>query len=358
MGLGVKGIIPAAGLGTRLRPLTYARPKSVLRVANQPIIRLAVNNLLEAGIREIGIVVSELTRKAIEGALSGMEDVEIAYIQQNEMLGLGHAVKVAREWIGDSDFCVYLGDNLFEHGVSRFVEVFGAQGADAVLALVEVEDPSAFGVAVLDERGQITRLLEKPQDPPSNLAVAGVYCFKPAFLDVLETITPSARGEYEITDAIAELIRRGGKVVGERVRGWWKDTGKPLDLIDANRLLLEQIETCVQGQVEGSRLTGRVIVEAGAEVRGSIIMGPVMIAAGAKIENAYLGPFTSVGRNSLIRNAEVEYSVIDEQAEVCNVAVRLQECLIGVRAKVVGHGAVPRVHRLTLSDASVLELGC
>ncbi|ABF44076.1 MULTISPECIES: glucose-1-phosphate thymidylyltransferase [Deinococcus] len=354
----MKAIIPAAGFGTRLRPLTYARPKPVLPVANKPIICHAVQNLAAAGIREIAIIVSSVTRKAIEGAVSDLEGVQIAYIEQPEMLGLGDAVRWARDWVGESDFCVYLGDNLFEHGVTSFLDAFRSRPVDAVLALVEVPDARAFGVAVLDDQDRITQLFEKPKCPPSNLAVAGVYCFKASLFGILEALPPSARGEYEITDAIQRLIEDGGQVIGQRVVGWWKDTGRPLDLIETNRLLLERLEPCVLGEVTGSRLAGRVVVEPGAEVHGSVIMGPVTIASGARIENAYLGPFTSVGRGSVIRNAEVEYSVIDEEAEICDVNVRLQECLIGLRARIVGHGEVPKVHRLILSDTSVLEFGC
>ncbi len=354
----MKALIPAAGLGTRLRPLTYARPKPVLRVAGVPIICRALRTLMDAGIQDVGIVVSDLTRSFIASAVEGIEGVNITYIHQSEMLGLGHAVKVARDWVADSDVCVYLGDNLFGQGISGFVQTFRERGADAVLGLVEVPDPSAFGVAVLGEDGRITALVEKPAQPPSNLAVAGVYCFSPAIFDVLETLRPSARGEYEITDAIAALIAEGRLVLGERVQGWWKDTGKPADLLDANRLLLERQPGCVLGEVHDSRLTGGVVVEFGAQVTGSVIMGPAIIGAGARIENAYIGPFTSVGRNSVVCNAEVECSVIDEDAELRNVSVRMQDCLIGVRARVIGHGTRPRIHRLTLSDASVLELGC
>ena len=354
----MKAIIPAAGLGTRLRPLTFARPKPVLRVANVPIVCHAINSLRAAGVRDIGIVVSELTHSAIQNAVADLEGVNIQYIFQDEMLGLGHAVKLSRDFVGQDNFCVYLGDNLFEQGVGRFIERFHAEQADAVVALVEVDDPSAFGVAVMEPGGRITQLVEKPKLPPSRLAVAGLYCFTPAIFELLEVLPPSARGEYEITDAIAGLIERGDTVLGECVQGWWKDTGKPQDLLDANRLLLNDLQPCVLGSLEGSRLTGPVVVELGAQVINSVIMGPVTIAAGAVIENAYLGPFTSVGRNTVIRNAEVEYSVIDENTEICDIKARLQECLIGVGAKVLGHAAVPRIHRFVLSDASLLELSC
>ena len=354
----MKAIIPAAGFGTRLRPLTFARPKPTLRVANQPIIVHAVRSLYQAGVTEIAVVVSDLTQQAVEQAVSGIEGVCISYIDQPEMLGLGNAVLMAREWVGQDDFCVYLGDNLFENGVGSYIDAFNETGADSVMALVSVPDPSAFGVAELDEQGRVVRLVEKPTNPASNLAVAGLYCFRSAFFEHLAALTLSARGEYEITDAILSLMQRGGHVQGVRVQGWWRDTGQAADLIDANRLLLERLEDSILGEVHNSRLTGRVVVELGATVRNSTIMGPVTIAPGAVVENAYLGPFTSVGRGSVIQNAEVECSVIDEYAQVRDVAVRLHGCLIGVRARVVGHGTVPRIHRLILSDASTVELGC
>ena len=354
----VKALIPAAGLGTRLRPLTFARPKPVLKVAGKPIIVHAIETLAAAGVRDIGIVVSELTHQAIENAVQDLEGVHIEYVYQHEMLGLGHAVLTARQFVGNSDFCVYLGDNLFERGVTPFIERFYAEQADAVVALVEVDDPSSFGVAVLGEGNHITQLVEKPKVPPSRLAVAGLYCFTPAIFDILATLSPSERGEYEITDAIAHLIAAQGKVLGECVQGWWKDTGKPADLLDANRLLLSQTQSCVLGEVSASSLTGPVVIEPGARVSHSVIMGPVRVAAGAVIENAYLGPFTSVGRGSIIRNAEVEYSVIDENTEISDVKTRLQACLIGVGARIIGHAEIPRVHSFVLSDASLLELSC
>lgn len=355
----MKAIIPAAGQGTRLRPLTYTRPKPVLRVANKSIIRHAVDNLMAAGLTDIAIIVSEFTREAIMASLERVKHpgIQFTYISQTETLGLGHAVKMAREWVGSDDFCVYLGDNLFEHGVSSFVETFRSSGSDATIALVEVENPTAFGVAVLDEAGNIVQLVEKPKIPPSNLAVAGFYCFKSGIMTLLEGLEPSARGEYEITDAIAQLIASGGTVIGQRVVGWWKDTGRPFDLIDANRLLLENLEPDVQGEIIDSRITGRVVIGAGSVVRNSIVMGPALIGENVTLEGAYIGPFTSIGRNSSISHAEVEYSVIDEGVEISNIDTRLQECLIGLKARIVGTKGTPRVHRLTLSDASVLELG-
>lgn len=351
----MKAIIPAAGLGTRLRPLTYTRPKPVLRVAGLPIIGHAVRTLQAAGITEVGVVVSDITRVEIQHALQGLSGVEITLINQHEQLGLGHAVLTAREWVGEDDFCVYLGDNLFEHGAAPFVEAFRRERPSALIALVEVPDPTAFGVAQL-EGTRITRLVEKPKDPPSNLAVAGLYCFTPEIFAMLDGMPPSARGEYEITDGIQRLIDAGLTVQGEPVRGWWKDTGRPEDLLDANRLLLERLEHDVRGEVIDSRLSGRVVVPASARVIRSKILGPVLLGEGVVIEDAYIGPFTSIGANSVVRGAEVEHSAVDEGACIENVSTRLQDCLIGVRAQVRGGRTLPRTHKLTISDASLVEL--
>lgn len=351
----MKAIIPAAGLGTRLRPLTYTRPKPVLRVAGKPIIAHAIDNLCLAGVTEIGIVVSDLTRDDIRDAVASLSSVQITLIDQHETLGLGHAVKVARDWVAESDFCVYLGDNLFEHGVGAYLKAFAAQRPAALIALVEVPNPTAFGVAEMDGE-RIVRLVEKPKDPPSNLAVAGLYCFTKAIFEVLQDLPPSARGEYEITDAIQGLISSGQTVVGQRVEGWWKDTGRPADLIDANRLLLETLEPREDGEVTNSRVSGRVAIAAGAKVSGCKIVGPALIAEGVVLEDAYVGPFTSIGKRTRIINSEVEHSVIDEDVVIENVETRLQDCLIGLQARVRGGRRVPKTLKLTLSDASVVEL--
>jgi glucose-1-phosphate thymidylyltransferase len=352
----VKGVIPAAGLGTRLRPLTYTRPKPLLKVANKSIIVYAIENLRDAGITEIALVVSDQTRLDIESVVGTVPGVHLSLVRQDEQLGLAHAVKVAQDWLGDSDFCVYLGDNLFEEGVGEYVRVFNEEKVDAAIALVRVPDPRQFGVAVMDEAGGITKLLEKPKDPPTNLAVAGVYCFTPAIHDVIRDLQPSARGEYEITDAITGLITAGKRVRGVEVVGWWKDTGRPDDLLDANRLLLEKIDDEVLGDVRDSRLVGRVRVEAGAVIENSTIIGPAVVGPGASLIETYIGPFTSIGANARLSRVEVEFSVIDEEAELENVPVRMQECLIGRKATVSGSDRIPRAHRLILSDTSSLEL--
>ena len=351
----MKALIPAAGFGTRMRPLTFTRPKPVLNVAGKPIIVHAIETLASAGITEIGIVVSKITRSAVQQAVEDVPGVSITFIDQAEMLGLGHAVLMGREWVGQDDVCVYLGDNLFENGVGSFVETFKRERPDAVIALVEVENPTAFGVAELDGK-RIVRLVEKPAKPPSNLAVAGVYCFSPTIFHELAQLQPSARGEYEITDAIQAMIDAGRVVLGETVQGWWKDTGQPRDLIEANYLLLEKLQDDVQGSVENSQLSGPVMLAATAVVRNSKIVGPAMIGEGVIIEDAYIGPFTSIGAGSVIRQAEVEHSVIERECVIEHVETRLQDCLIGLRAVVRGGRRIPKTLKFTLSDESIVEL--
>ena len=352
----MKGLILAAGQGTRLRPLTHTRPKPVIRVAGRPIIHYALDNLREVGIREVGVVVSPDTRTDVQAALNGFEGVSLEYVLQEQPQGLAHAVSVARGWLGSDPFVLYLGDNLFERGIAPFVEAFRESGPAAVVALARVEDPRQFGVAVV-EGGRISRLIEKPADPPSNLAVAGVYVFDPVVHAVIEHLTPSARGEYEITDAIQRLIDGGQEVQGLPIEGWWKDTGRPEDLLDANRLLLAGIEPRNDGRVEESRLIGRVVIEEGATVRRSTVMGPALIAAGSLVEDAFVGPFTAVGPEAEVRGSEVEYSIVADRGVIENVPTRLQECVIGVGARVTSRAGLPRAHRLVLGDESRVEIG-
>ena len=352
----MKAIILAAGMGTRLRPLTHTRPKPTIRVAGRPIIHYAVENIVAAGIREIGVVVSPATRDDVQASLNGYAGVDIEYILQEKPQGLAHALSTARDWLADSPFVMYLGDNLFENGIVPFVEKFNADNPQALVALAAVKDPRQFRVAVV-QYGRIVRLVEKPQDPPSNLAVAGIYVFTDAIHEVVAGLEPSGRGEYEITDAIQGLIDRGARVEGLTVEGWWKDTGKAEDLLDANRLLLSGIEPQVAGQVLDSRLVGRVVVEDGAMVKGSTIIGPALIAAGSLVENAFVGPFTAIGPKAEVRDSEVEYSIVADRAVIKDVATRLQECVIGVGARVESRRGLPRAHRLVLGDESRVEIG-
>ncbi|MBS3934312.1 MAG: glucose-1-phosphate thymidylyltransferase [Truepera sp.] len=352
----MKGLILAAGLGTRLRPLTSLRPKPIIAVANKPIIIHAIDNLVEAGIRQIGIVVSHDTIDYLKGTLNSYAQAELHYIMQAPPLGLAHAVQVSRGFLGDEPFVMYLGDNLFEHGITEFVTAFQPQqGMSAVLALVEVEDPRSLGVAVVEE-GRIVRLVEKPQVPPSNLAVAGVYVFDPTIHRMIEGLKPGAKGEYQITDAIQRLIEHGGHVVPVKVSGWWKDTGNPEDILDANRLMLMKLTRRIEGGLEQAELIGPVVVEAGAVVRRSTVVGPAIIGPQAVVEDAYIGPFTSLGRGVIVRDAEVEYAVIEEASRLEAVRHRIRSSLIGAQVIVSGRSHRPSSHQLILGDKSRVEV--
>lgn len=353
----MKGLILAAGRGTRLRPLTHTRPKMVIRVAGKPIIHYAIEDLRGAGISEIGVVVSPDTQEDIQAALNNFAGVSLHYIVQETPKGIAHAVGVARSWLGESPFVLYLGDNLFQSGVESFVGAY-RQGISAVIALVRAPDPRQFGVVVMEE-GHIKRLIEKPKEPPSNLIVAGVYVFGPEIHKHIANVKLSARGEYEITDAIQHLLDSGATVLGQEVAGWWKDTGRPDDLLDANRLLLveQSPSPVVLGQAENSQITGRVVVEEGAVVKDSTILGPAFIARGAIVEEAYIGPFTSVGPGATVRRAEVEYSILEDAATVEEVPLRLHGCILGVGVRVTSRSGLPKAHRLVVGDLSSVELG-
>jgi glucose-1-phosphate thymidylyltransferase len=348
----MKGLILAAGLGTRLRPLTSLRPKPIIGVANKPIIVHAIDNLVAVGITDIGIVVSHDTVEYLKDTLSSYQGATFSYLMQDPPLGLAHAVKVARDFLAEDPFVMYLGDNLFENGIQAFVDAFNEGDVNAVLALVRVADPRSFGVAVIKD-GRITNLVEKPKNPPSDLAVAGVYVFDKHIHKIIETLEPSARGEYEITDAIQGLIDNKLTVAPVETVGWWKDTGKPHELLDANRLMLAKItESRLDGTLENTEIIGNVVVEAGASLKNSKVVGPVVIGAGTVIEDAYIGPYTSVGDNVVIRDAEVEYSVIEKQSHITSVHHRIQSSLIGVQVEVRGHSDRPSTLQLTLGDKS------
>lgn len=352
----MKGLILAAGLGTRLRPITSLSPKPIISVANRPLIYYAVDNLVEAGIRDIGIVVSPATHESIQAVLEHHPVANYTFITQDPPLGLAHAVKVARDFLNDDDFVMYLGDNLFEHGIKGFVETFRARrGLSALLALVEVDDPRAFGVAVV-EGDEITQLVEKPKQPPSNLAVAGVYVFTPTIHAMIEGLQPGAKDEYQITDAIARLIAAEHKVGAAKVEGWWKDTGKPEDILDANRLMLIQLKSDNRGTVEGSSLVGEVVVSEGAQIKNSTIFGPALIGKHTVVEDAFIGPNTTLGNHVRVINAELEYAVVGDYTEITSVKTRIQNSLIGEDVRITGRLGRPATHRLIVGDKSTLIL--
>jgi len=352
----MKGLILAAGLGTRLRPITSLRPKPTIPVAGKPLIHYAVDDLLDVGIRDIGIVVSHDTITHLREALDGYRDARCTYLLQSPPQGLAHAVAVARDFLGEDPFVMYLGDNLFERGIQTFLDAFRPdQGVQAVLALVRVEDPRAFGVAVVED-GRITRLVEKPADPPSDLAVAGVYVFDASIHAAIEGLEPGAKGEYQITDAIARLIAGGAHVAPVEVQGWWKDTGKPEDILDANRLLLMERARDVRGRVEDAQLVGAVVVEEGATVRRSTVFGPALIRSGARVEDAYVGPFTTLGEDVVLTNAEIEYAVVGARSTIRHVDVRIQASLIGEDVVIEGANRRPSTHRMVVGDRGTILL--
>ena len=353
----MKGLILSGGTGSRLRPLTYTSAKQLIPIANRPLLHYAVESLVAAGITDIGMIVGD-TAAEVEGAMGDGSQFgcSITYIPQPAPLGLAHAVATAREFLSEDPFLMYLGDNLLKGGVSAIVAAFLESDWDASVMLTPVPHPEQFGVAVVD--GQtIIRLIEKPKEPPSDLALVGVYLFRPVIHDAIATLKPSGRGEYEITDAIQTLIDQGRSVHADFVQGWWKDTGRPEDVLDANRLILEEIATSIAGEVDAeSEILGRVVVEPGARVIRSTIRGPAVIGADALVEDSYVGPFTSIGPRVQVVHTEIEMSVVLAEAVLDSVPSRIDGSLIGRGARVARRKRAPRSVALVLGDHSQVEV--
>lgn len=356
----MKGLILSGGKGTRLRPLTYTRAKQLIPIANKPNLFYVVEDLVTAGITDIGVIISPDTGEEVREALGDGSafDARFTFIVQEHPAGLAHAVKTARGYLGAHPFVMYLGDNLLSGGISHLVSEYQTGEHHAMVLLTPVENPSQFGVAELDEWGGVVRLVEKPKNPSSNLALVGVYLFDPVIHEVINNLQPSWRGEYEITDAIQGLVDRGQRVKAHKVRGWWKDTGRPEDLLDANRLILSKQERSIQGAVENSDLSGAVVVEAGATIRGSVIRGPVHIAKGALIEDSYVGPYSAIGMGARVVRSELEYSILLHEAELSDLPCRLDASVIGQGVVVGGNDNGPRKHtlQLVLGDRSRVSL--
>ncbi|MFP4149123.1 MAG: glucose-1-phosphate thymidylyltransferase [Nitriliruptoraceae bacterium] len=353
----MKGLVLAGGAGTRLRPITYTSAKQLVPVANRPILFYGLQQLREAGITEVGIIVGD-TAAEIEAAVGDGSALGIrpTFIHQSAPLGLAHAVLTAEGFLGEDDFVMFLGDNLIEGGITSLVDAFVADRPAAQLLLKRVDDPHRFGVAVLDADGRITRLVEKPFDPPSDLALVGVYLFSSAIVAAAKRIAPSARGELEITDAIQRLVDDGQTVRASEVEGWWLDTGKKDELLDANRIVLGTLERRLDGRVdEASTLSGAVVVEAGAELVRSTVRGPAIIGAGTRVVDAYIGPFTSIGPGCLIEACEVEYSVVMERSSVREVG-RIEGSLLGRDVTIRPTARRPAAHRFHLGDHAEVEL--
>jgi glucose-1-phosphate thymidylyltransferase len=355
----MKALVLSGGKGTRLRPLTHTMPKQLVPVANEPILGYVFHHIKDAGIKDVGVVVSPETQKDIRKFLGkgSRWRVRITYIPQQQPLGLAHAVKIARPFLGDSPFVMYLGDNLLAQGIKEFMEEFHSTNPDALIFLKEVDNPRAFGVAVLNKKGQITKLVEKPKDPPSNLALVGVYFFSPSIHEAIERIRPSARGELEITDAIQELMRSGGSVTGQILKDWWLDTGKKDDFLAANTVVLDDyIKRHIQGKVDSkSNVSGRVQIEKTARIVNSSLRGPVVIGKRCEIVDSFIGPYTTIGHGTRIINAAIEHSVILDKCYIENIA-RLEDSLIGREAKVVHVKNHSRALRLLIGDNNVVEV--
>ncbi len=358
----MKALILAGGAGTRLRPITHTRAKQLVPVANKPILFYGIEAMVAAGITEIGVIVGD-TRDEVMGALGDGSQFRaaISYIPQDEPLGLAHCVLIAREFLGDDDFVMYLGDNLLEQDLAAFTAAFeqaraGSTPPDAQILLKQVPDPHRFGIAVLDDAGDVVTLVEKPADPPSDLALVGVYLFDASIHEAVASIAPSPRGELEITDAIQWLVDQGRRVRCELLTGWWIDTGKLTPLLEANRLLLERIDTHIAGSVDAaSVIDGRVQVAEGAQIINSTIRGPVSIGPGAVIEDSFIGPFSAVGARCRVSQSEIEHSVLMDDSSVIEIP-RLEDSLIGSFAEVSRTRRKPRSLRLMVGDHCQIDI--
>ena len=352
----MKALILAGGTGTRLRPITHTSAKQLVPVANKPILFYGLEAIRDAGITDVGIVVGD-TADEIEAAVGDGTRwaLRTTYIRQEAPLGLAHAVLVSESFLGGEEFVMYLGDNLIKGGITELVNEFERDRPDSMILLARVRDPQRFGVAELDG-GRIVRLVEKPKDPQSDLALVGVYLFTAAILEAAKRIQPSWRDELEITDAIQYLIDEGRDVRPHVIEGWWKDTGKLEDLLEANRILLEDLEERVEGTVdEASELVGRVVVEAGAEIVRSTVRGPAIIGEGTKVVDSFIGPYTSISANCRIEDCEVEHSVVWDDSSICHIH-RLEDSLIGREVVVDRSDRKPKAYRLMLGDHSRVDV--
>ncbi len=353
----MKALILSGGKGTRLRPITYTSAKQLIPVANKPILFYGIEAIKEAGIDDFGIIVGDTKEEIKEAIGDGSKwKIKVTYIEQEAPLGLAHAVKIAQPYLQDTPFIMYLGDNLLKEGVKEFVQKFKDKKPNALILLTPVSNPESFGVAELDELGRVKRLVEKPEKPKSNLALVGVYLFDKNIFKAVKAIKPSRRCELEITDAIQWLLNKGYTVESHKVNGWWKDTGKPEDVLSANRLILESIEKDINGEVIDSTIEGKVIIEEGAKVIKSIIRGPVIIGENTKIINSYIGPFTSINSEVTIERSEIENSIVMKRSVIKNLKRRIDESLIGREVKIFASSRKPMVNRFILGERSQVEV--
>lgn len=355
----MKALILSGGQGTRLRPLTHTLAKQLVPVAGKPILDYVLSHIANAGIVDVGVIISPETGGAVQEYIAdgGKWNVSATFIVQDKPAGLAHAVLTARDFLGQDDFVMYLGDNLLSSGVKEALDKFYRYRPEALIFLKEVENPSRFGVARLDEKGKVVELIEKPKNPPSNLALVGVYIFTPRIFEAIGRITPSARGELEITDAIDDLIRSGFRVESEVLNGWWLDTGKKDDLLQANTIVLDEYITySVAATVDReSTISGRVTIEEGSVITDSTIRGPVRIGKNSSISHTFIGPYTSIGDNVAIKDSVIEHCVILSNAVIEGID-RLEDSILGRDTRVVKGSGRHKAFRLMISDDSIVEV--
>jgi glucose-1-phosphate thymidylyltransferase len=353
----LKGLILSGGRGTRLRPITYTSAKQLVPVANKPVLFYGIEAMAAAGIEDIGIIIAPETGDEIKAVTGDGErfGVRLTYILQDEPAGLAHAVLTAEPFLQASPFVMYLGDNLLQGGMTELVDDFRRHEPDALILLTPVPDPEHYGVAELDGDGRVTRLLEKPPKPQTDLALVGVYMFTAGIHDAARAIEPSARGELEITDAIQRLVDTGQRVEPHIVQGWWKDTGRLDDMLEANRLVLDTIETRLDGELVAAETHGRVIVEPGARLERCTVRGPAIIGAGARLSDCYIGPYTAIGEGCVIESAEVEHSILLEGSSVVHLDGRMESSLLGRNVRIGRSRGQPRAFRFMVGDNS--EIG-
>lgn len=356
----MKGVILHGGAGTRLRPLTHTGPKQLIPVANKPISQHALEDLIEAEINEVAIVLGNTYPEKVkehygDGSKFG---AKITYVDQGEPKGIAHAIGLCKQHVRNEPFIVYLGDNLIRGGIKGFTETFKTTNYDAMILLCEVENPQRFGVAKFDKEGKLAALLEKPKQPPSNYALTGIYFFKPVIFDMIQQLKPSWRGELEITEAIQLLLDKGYEVSYQFVKGWWKDTGAPQDILEANRLVLDELKPEIKGEIEDKNcIQGRAaIAESTTIKKGALIRGPVIIGRDTTIEpSVYIGPYTSIGNNVSIKRGEIENSIIMDNCLI-DANERITDSLIAPHSKIISNNSKPRARRFILGERSRVEL--
>ncbi|KUO02895.1 glucose-1-phosphate thymidylyltransferase [Streptomyces caeruleatus] len=353
----MKALVLSGGAGTRLRPITHTSAKQLVPVANKAVLFYGLESIAAAGITDVGVIVGDTAAEIQDAVGDGSKfGLQITYIPQERPLGLAHAVIVARDYLGDDDFVMYLGDNFIVGGITGLVEEFRTHRPDAQILLTRVQDPRSFGVAELDDAGQVVGLEEKPEHPKSDLALVGVYLFTPAIHDAVRAITPSWRGELEITHALQHLIDARADVRCTVIKGYWKDTGNVADMLEVNRTVLEGLTRRIDGDVDdASETVGRVVVEEGARIVNSRVVGPAVVGAGTVVEDSYVGPFTSIAENCRITDSELEFSIVLRDSSIDGVG-RIESSLIGRHVQVTPAPSVPSAHRLVLGDHSKVQI--